>query len=107
MKLTKKAKAEFLKAKLAEDDRWALRALEVVYARQTMSEQNMRDTHDANGVGFTAFDAEILSSFAEQFEVRHTLSLKQKKLLHKKIPKYWKQVLAVSNEEKLVAAMAG
>jgi hypothetical protein len=104
-KITKKAVREFLKSKLSSDARWALRALEVVYSNQTADEQATQCTRTLNGEGFTGIDGEILSSFAEQYERRRSLSHKQMALLFKKMPKYWGQVLEVSDSEKLKMCM--
>lgn len=88
----KKDRRAFIKEKLATDDRWAIRGLMVVYANQTEDEQLTGHTREANGVGFTAFDDEILTSFAEQFTKRRSLSPKQLTLLHKMMPKYATQI---------------
>lgn len=102
---SKKARETWLRTKLATDAKWAIRALELVFEGQTANEQ-MRDmTAELNGVGFTAFDAEILSSFAKQVQ-RHkanpvypsALSDRQMGLLFKRIPKYAGQILARSTK---------
>ena len=95
---------DFLKRKLATDYRWALRALEVVYNNQTSSEKDTSTTHVENGIGFTGHDAPILTSFYLFQKKWKFLSKKQTSLLHKKIPKYWEQVLKVSDQAKLSAA---
>ena len=95
---------------LANNDRAVERAIVVVYNNQEGDEQAMQSTHKANGVGFTAFDANILSSFAEQINKKRTLSSKQLEIARKtdkfgnmKIAKYWKQLQAeiVRKEQKL------
>ena len=101
MKVTKKAIREYVRAKLGTDSRWALKALVVVYGNQTADEQASQSTHNLNGEGFTGVDGEILSSFAEQYKRWNRLSQKQMTLLLKKMPKYWKQIIAVSDLEKL------
>lgn len=95
---------------LANNDRAVERAIVVVYNNQEGDEQAMQSTHKANGVGFTAFDANILSSFAEQINKKRTLSSKQLEIARKtdkfgnmKIAKYWKQLQAeiIRKEQKL------
>lgn len=100
---TKKAVLEFLKMKLSTDDRWALRALEVIYRRQTEAEKSSGGTIDANGVGFSGTDSEFLSSLAER--APRGLSPKQMKFVRKIMPRYRKQVLSVSSRETLEGNM--
>jgi len=101
MKITKKALSEFLKRKLRTNDAWATRALVVVYSNQTSEEQTREGTLEFNGVGFTGCDARFLTGLAKSLERYKTLTPKQLTVLKKGIAKYWKQVLAVSNMEKL------
>jgi len=94
----------FVKVKIATAPAWALRALEIVAARQTTEEFGAEVTAEDNGVGFTGLDAGILTSFAKQYEAwkikpasnRYPtpLSEKQMNLLMKKMGKYAKQVIA-------------
>lgn len=102
-KITQLQKKEFLKRKLGTDPRWAKHALLKIFEFQTEEEQDHECTHDHNGVGFTGVDGEILSSFAKQLIKYKRLSDKQMALLFKKMPKYWKQILTISDEEKLNA----
>jgi hypothetical protein len=105
-----KARLDYVRNKLATDAKWAIRALELVHEGQTAQEQTCERTTDLNGVGFTAFDAEILTSFAKQV-IRHrqnpvypsALSERQMVLLFKRIPKYAGQIL--SRSTKLRAAL--
>jgi hypothetical protein len=104
-KYTKKQIAVYVQGKLRTDPRWALRALEVVYARQTAAEQQIEKTVEDNGVGFGAYDAEILSSFARQVQAGRVLSAKQFAILKAKITRYWKQVLSVTDLSRLMSLM--
>ncbi len=104
---TIKARLAAIREKLATNEKWALRALTVIYQGQTDQEQSALTTIEANSVGFSAFDAEILTSFAQQVErwersdptrrYPSPLSPKQMALLFKRIPKYAQQVLARTN----------
>ena len=102
-KITKKQIQEFVKNKLSNDPRWAKHALLKIFEFQTAEEQESEHTYFHNGVGFTGADGEILSSFAKQLQRKGYLSPKQMDLLYKKMPKYWKQIVSISDEEKLLA----
>ena len=104
--MTKKALLAELKRRLATDDRWALRALTLVYRNQTADEQNAQQTIEHNGIGFSGPDAEILSSFAQQYQRRGRLSPKQMNLLKRKIPSYAKQVAHVADMTRLTTALS-
>jgi hypothetical protein len=93
---TKKAQVAHYKEKLGTDARWALRGLMRVYAEQTESEKEYEVTAYTNGVGFTGVDADILTSFAKQYERRGSLSEKQMALLFKRMPKYAGQLLRLT-----------
>jgi hypothetical protein len=101
MKITKKAIREYVREKLGTDAQWALRGLVVIYQNQTQDEQSDGVTRERNDIGFSGADSEIMSSFAEQYERWGRLSQKQLAIVFKKMPKYWKQILAVSNMEKI------
>lgn len=103
MKITKTAIESFLREKLSTDDAWALRALEVVYRNQTSAEQATQTTKEHNTIGFSAFDAEILSSFAERRLRGVSLTPKQMTTLRKLMPKYHRQVALVSDTARLHA----
>jgi len=104
--MTKKALLAALKERLAQDDRWALRALTVVYRNQTADEQHAQQTIEHNGIGFSGPDAEILSSFAQQYQRRGSLSPKQMNLLRRKIPSYAGQVARVADMTRLTAVLS-
>lgn len=92
-----------IQASIDTNDRAVLRALKLIYAKQTEHEKESERTHDANGVGFSAFDAEILTSFCNQLQERSTLSDKQMAIARKKIRKYWKQLAIMSGGLKVAA----
>lgn len=101
MKVTKKQQETYLRNLLTNNAKAATKALIHIYNNQTGTEKAVGKTVDHNGVGFTGADAEILTSFAEQFKRRGSLSQKQMNLLFKKIGKYWRQILMVSDVDKL------
>ena len=96
MKYSKRAIEKFLKGKLSSDPRWALRALVRIYERQTPDEKVKHETEESNGIGFTGFDARILSSLAKQYMKHHILTISQIEVVRNKIPKYWRQLIDIA-----------
>jgi len=105
MKITQVQIKNFLKTKLATNDKWAKNALLKIYEKQTQVEKQSGTTHEFNGVGFSGTDGFILSSFAQQLIKFDRLSEKQMSIVFKKIPKYWKQIKSISDEIKLTSCV--
>lgn len=78
--------------KLASNPVWATRGLLAVYKYQTEAEKCAETVSEDNGVGFAGVDGQFLSSLAKQYQKRGSLSPKQMTYLHKKMPKYAKQL---------------
>ena len=97
-KISKSEIQNFLRTKLATNQAWSRKALLKIYENQTADERQMEATTHVNGVGFTGVDAEILSSFASQLIRKGFLSPKQQAIVFKKLPKYWRQILKISDE---------
>ena len=95
-KVTKKQALEFLKFKLGTDDRWASNALLAIYGNQTDLEKSASLTIVENGQGFTGLDSTFLSSLAEQYTNRGSLSPHQLAILKLKMPKYRRQIFEKS-----------
>lgn len=93
--------AEYIKHQLGTNPAWAVKALVKVYTLQTLDEQVTGQTANLNGVGFNGLDSKILSSFAEQVNKGHNLSVKQMTIVFKKMPRYHKQVASFIPAEKL------
>lgn len=104
-KITKKLVKDYLRHKLSTSDAWALRCLDVIYDNQTPMEQTTGDCVVDNGIGFTGADAEILTGFKLFQQRGYPLSEKQMAILRKKAPKYWKQVLQLTDRKKLLKCM--
>lgn len=100
-KVTKNQIKDFMKMKLSTDPVWAQRALLRIFENQTLDEQKSKHTKYHNGIGFTGADGEFLSSLAVQFQKKKYLSPKQMNHLYKKMPKYWNQLLKVSDTDAL------
>ncbi len=84
---------EFIKDKLANDVRWMERGVLVLFERQTLDEQKVKDTRENNGVGFTGVDGRYLSWVATWLRKGNHLSGHHIEKVGKKLPKYWKQIL--------------
>lgn len=90
---TKKDLLSFLKYKLGNDDKWALRALQRIYDGQTQEELNEESTKELNGLGFTGFDAPILTSIYKSYlEHGKRLTPKQMNVVKKMMVKYAGQI---------------
>ena len=100
-KITKKLKREYMRFMLGKNEAWAHKALIAIFRSQTPQEQSTGETVEENGIGFTGPDSIILTSFAKRIEKGLTLSIKQKQLLCKKMPKYWRQILEITDHGKL------
>lgn len=104
-KLTKTQIKGFVKLKLSTDPLWAQKALLRIYEFQTQDEKQRQSTVYYNGVGFTGTDGKILTSLAKQYKKYGRLSEKQMNILFKKTPKYWQQIVKISDEQKLHALL--
>jgi len=101
VKVTKVQIKNFLKNKLATSEIWAKRALIKIYENQTEDEQTAEYTKYSNDIGFSGVDSEFLTSLAKQLIRKRYLTQKQMSYVFKHIPKYWNQILAISDQEKL------
>lgn len=100
-KITNSQIKGFVRLKLATDPLWATTALMKIFEFQTIEEKKYNETVCYNGVGFTGTDGRILTSFAKQFKKYGRLSERQMSILFKKMPKYWQQIIKISDKEKL------
>jgi hypothetical protein len=104
---TKKDTLAFVKTKLATDQVWALKALiRIFQENQTVDEQAAQATSHDNGIGFTGCDARFLSSLAQNYLRYGRLSDKQMCFVFKKMPKYARQVIAMSDTAKLASMVS-
>ena len=92
----------FVVERLSTNDAWALRALVRLYDFQTREEQRTERAVQRNYSGFNKPDSRILSSFAKQYLRKGWLSEKQLWVLKQRIPKYWKQIVEISNWKQLL-----
>lgn len=103
---TKKQVETGLKLKLSTDLAFAKMAILIVYGNQTTSEQCAAITSDANGIGFTGCDAEILTSFAQRIERGGFFTPKMNAIVTRKAPRYWKQILPLVREDAIPSLVA-
>lgn len=82
---------------LQHSDKAVLKALLQLYQRQTDSEQQMKATTDANGVGFNYRDSEILTDIAQRVFQWGRLTPKQTVLVRARLMKYWRQLAEIAN----------
>ena len=90
---------EDIRTLLETNDRAVLKGVVAIYKLQTEDEKAAATTSHENGVGFNGFDAEIMTSFAQQILKRGFLSIKQKTIARKKILKYAGQLTKIANQE--------
>lgn len=93
---TKDSLIKVLKEQLATRDNQAIKGLLTIYSYQTSEERCEGHTKEFNGVGFSGFDSDILSSFAEQYQTKGFLSPKQMMFVKKYMPKYATQLIRLS-----------
>lgn len=89
---------ESIHALLDAKPRAVERAIVQIYRRQTSDERSTKHTRHTNGVGFSKWDAEILTSFAEQLLRGRTLSPKQLAIGRNKMKRYWRQLAEIANQ---------
>ena len=104
---TKDSLVKALKEQLATRDNQAVKGLLTIYEYQTTEEQCEGHTKEYNGVGFSGFDSDILSSFAEQYKTKGFLSPKQMNVVKKHLPKYARQLIEISIKSKKIVKENG
>lgn len=100
-KITKAKRKAFLKKMLATNPKWAMKALVTIYNYQTEDEKQSEGTYYHNNIGFSECDAHIMTSLAEQYLKYRRLSEEQMKFVYKYIPRYWRQILEITDIVKL------
>jgi hypothetical protein len=90
---------DVIQKNIATDAEWTTRALVALYHKQTEAEKSTSTTDASNKVGFSSFDARLLSSFAEQTLRGRPLSQKQLEIVRKRLIKYMKQLTKIANKE--------
>ncbi len=101
IKVTKKGLEAYLKVRLKYRREWALRALYVLYNSQSEHEKFTGHALKKDGVGFNKVDATTLNNIGEFYTRYNYISPKQLEIVHRMIPKYWKQILGLCDKPKL------
>lgn len=89
---------ESIQRLLDQNDRAVIRALYCIHARQTADEQAGGHTRHTNGIGFSRYDAPLLSDYVRQHRQLGFLSKKQIAIARNKVKRYWRQLVEVANE---------
>lgn len=89
--------ADEIKTLIQTNDTVLYRGLLKLYGCQTALEQSSETTHDKNGWGFNAFDAEFLTSVSKFLQRKGYLTEKQKSATRKKLVKYNRQLTDLAN----------
>lgn len=110
---TKAQAINMIKANLVANDKWLIRGILAIHARQTADEQSSHATKHHNSIGFNGLDGGILSSFADQIKAwvpserrPQPLSPRQLEIARKKMPKYAGQLLSIILEKQAEAVAA-
>jgi hypothetical protein len=82
-------------------------AARFLYANQTFEEQDRKKTQYANGSGFTAPDAPLLSRLAEKLKAGKPLNAGEEQALRCRLPKYWGQFTRLLEPEELDSGLEG
>jgi hypothetical protein len=85
-------------ALLDANEKAVIRALYCIHGRQTASEQAGAMTKETNGVGFSKYDAPLLTDYVRQHRESGYLSKRQIVVARNKIKRYWRQLVEVANE---------
>jgi hypothetical protein len=93
----KKWTKEEVAAKLESDDKWLVRGLLAIHARQTGEEQLRGVTVENNGVGFNGVDSAIMTEMVVFHKHHGYLTAKQISLVRKKLLKYAGQLANIAN----------
>ena len=104
-----------IKALLQRSDDAVARGVVRIFEFQTADEKNSENTQYDNGIGFSAVDAKIMSSFAKQIMVhqrgggkyRFPLSPKQLAIARTRIVKYARQLCEIANRAVVATGESG
>jgi hypothetical protein len=91
--------ADTIKAILDQSDAAVKRGLVVIHRLQTEDERRSGLTTERNGVGWSKFDAEVMTSLVAWYDAKGWLTPRQLLLARKKIKRYARQLARVANGE--------
>jgi len=90
---------EMIQDMLAHSDKAVLKGLLRIYSLQTASEQDVEYTKEHNGVGFSGYDGNFMTSLAKGFIQYGRLTPKQMVHARKKMKRYAGQLAKIANGE--------
>src|SRR5271168_1898703 len=88
-----------IRALLDRSDAAVYKGLQAIYRLQTSDEQETHSTTHRNGVGFSGWDAPILSDIAQRSAKYGTLTPGQTRLVRRKLYRYTGQLARIANGE--------
>jgi len=105
-KITKAQVKAFVQTQLSNNEAWASKGIVAIFNRQTAGEQQAGTAEVDNGIGFTGLDAKFAGSLAQGILKYGRVTERQRPYLFKIMPKYWAQIVSISDEAKLLAKVA-
>lgn len=96
----------YLQQLLRSNDRALYRACVAIYRRQTAAEQLQGKAIEDDGKGFTKYDAPVLSRIAVDLLHGRPLSQRDYDTLRRAMPKYWRQLMVISQSKMQAQAQA-
>lgn len=99
VKITKKGLKDFIKFMVDTNDRWALRALVVIYNEQSDDEKRFGVANRDNGRGFGKVDAGKMCPIAQRYIRYKRLNPYDMIKVHKVMRRYSRQLFDLSNME--------
>jgi hypothetical protein len=97
--MTSKWTKDEIRLQLLSNDKWLIRGMLAIHARQTEEEKATESTKEQNGIGFNGVDANILTDMVNQYKRTGYLSNRQINLIRKKMVKYANQLSHIANKE--------
>lgn len=90
--MSKAQELDKIRAYIKASDEAVVKAIRIIYSRQTNEEQLLETTSVHNGVGFTGPDGHFGTSLGKQLSRGRTLSAKQIAFARKMMVKYARQI---------------
>lgn len=87
---------EYLVKTILTSDKAVVRAILAIYRSQTEDERITRESTENNGVGFTKYDAPLMSKYAELLLHGPGLTQSQVNRARHIMKRYWRQLMVIS-----------
>lgn len=89
----------YLKDLLQRNNKALIKALLLIYDRQTEEEKHISESIQDNSIGFNKYDTYILTYYAKSILEGGLLSPEDVYVIRAKMPKYWKQLMNISKQQ--------